>query len=39
MAFIASLGGILRFIRYTTAQGSNACLECDILKVFAVNKN
>jgi hypothetical protein len=33
MAFIAGLGGILKFITYTTAQGSNACL------VFAVNGN
>jgi hypothetical protein len=33
MAFIAGLGGIARFIRYTTAQGSNACLECDILGI------
>ena len=31
--FIASLGGILRFIRYTMAQGSDACLECDILGI------
>jgi hypothetical protein len=33
MAFIAGLGRILRFIMYTMAQGSNACLECDILGI------
>jgi hypothetical protein len=38
MAFITGLSGILRFIWYTTAQGNNACLECDIL-VFAVNEH
>jgi hypothetical protein len=38
MAFITGLGGILRFIRYTTTQGSNACIECDILGKFVNRK-
>jgi hypothetical protein len=33
MAFIAGLGGFLRFITYTTAQVSIDCLECDILGI------